>query len=182
MEFRELTGSTADRALLGRVVLASSPASLSRRFFLGGKPDPADILVRYQRYLLAGPPAGTAVLALACGVPAGLANLAVSAPGEADLGLLVADPWQRRGIGTALTQGLWRSGRWPGWTVHASVLSDNLAAKALLRAQGFRLLPGAERGQDDYELRVPTTMTLVMKEAESCPSRRVSGSFSAPRS
>ncbi|KAA9153543.1 GNAT family N-acetyltransferase [Amycolatopsis acidicola] len=182
MEFRELAGTTADRALLARVVLACSGASLGRRFFLGGTPDPLDVLDRYQRYLLAGPPEGAAVLALAGGVPAGLANLARRTPGEADLGLLVADPWQRQGIGTALAEGLWRSGRWPGWTVHASVLADNLPAKSLLRAQGFRAVPGAERGQDDYLLRLPATMTTVMREAEPCPDRRANGWCSAPRS
>jgi GNAT superfamily N-acetyltransferase len=161
MEVRELAGPTE----LEQIVLSCSPASLRRRFSLGGEPDPRDLLDRYLRYLQAGPPGGVALVGLAHGVPAGLLNLVPDAADQADLAVLVADPWQRQGIGSGLTQWLWRSGRWRGWTVHASTQPDNIAATAFLRRQGFRLSPSFEREQQDYELLVPdltATMTTVM--------------------
>ncbi|HJQ45915.1 MAG TPA: GNAT family N-acetyltransferase [Amycolatopsis sp.] len=146
---RELRDPAGIRAL----VPACSAASLRRRFWLGGEPDPREILVRYERFLLAGPPAGVALLACVDGIPAGLLNFAPAGePGVGDLGVLVADPWQRRGLGGGLTSWLRRSGRWPGWTVRAAVQSGNLAAIGLLRQQGFRRLPASEPGQHDYEL------------------------------
>ncbi|NKQ59297.1 GNAT family N-acetyltransferase [Amycolatopsis sp. K13G38] len=150
---RELRGAAGDLAEVGRLVLACSAASLRRRFWLGGEPDPAEILARYQRFFLAGPPDGVALLALVDGTPAGLLNLVPdTTPRLAELGVLVADPWQRRGLGNGLTGWLRRSGRWRGWTVHASVQDNNGAAIALLRRHGFRRLPPAEPGQHDYDL------------------------------
>ncbi|WP_410597948.1 GNAT family N-acetyltransferase [Amycolatopsis sp. lyj-23] len=157
----------ADRACVAALVEACSPDSLRRRFLMGGPARPADVFQRYQRFLLAGPPDGVALLGYRDGVPVGLLNFAVVAPGEAEIGVLVADAWQRRGIGSALSRWLWASGRWPGWTVRATVQSGNTGAEALLRGQGFRPVPSYERGERDFALVVPdwATMTDVMKEA-----------------
>ncbi|HVW42590.1 MAG TPA: GNAT family N-acetyltransferase [Amycolatopsis sp.] len=149
---RELHGAR-DLAGISALVLACSATSLRRRFWLGGEPDPREILVRYERFFLAGPPAGVALLGVIDGAPAGLLNFVPAAePGVGDLGVLVADPWQRRGLGGGLTGWLRRSGRWPGWTVRAAVQSGNLAAIGLLRQQGFRRVPTFESGQHEYEL------------------------------
>jgi GNAT superfamily N-acetyltransferase len=150
---------------IAALLQACSPESLRRRFTLGGEPDPREIYDRYLRYLLAGPPDGVALLAVIDGAPAGLLNLVAEAPGSAEAGVLVADPWQRQGVARALTAWVRESERWSGWTVRATIQSDNSAAAALVRSQGFRPVPTFERGELDFELPVPRIMTDVMKEA-----------------
>ncbi|HKN56051.1 MAG TPA: GNAT family N-acetyltransferase [Amycolatopsis sp.] len=161
MEVRPTAGASEVAALLR----ACSPESLASRFTLGGRPDPGEIYRRYLRYLLAGPPDGVALLARLDDHPVGLLNLVEDGLRRAEIGVLVADPWQRRGIGRGLTAWLWRSGRWAGWTVHATVRLGNDSAMALLSGQGFRPLPVVDRGERDFELVAPSTMTCVMKEA-----------------
>ncbi|MBE1494342.1 GNAT superfamily N-acetyltransferase [Amycolatopsis lexingtonensis] len=157
----------ADRDRVGALVAACSPASLRRRFLMGGPAEPAEVFRRYQRFLLAGPPAGAALLAFRDGTPVGLLNFVSETPGTAEIGVLVADAWQRQGIGSALSRWLWASGRWPGWTVRATVQAGNTGAEALLLGQGFRPVPSYERGERDFALAVPdwAIMTDVMKEA-----------------
>ena len=145
-----------DPAAVERLVLACSPRSLGRRFFLSGRPDPADTWSRYRRYLLAGHSA----LAWLDGSPAGLLNLVPETAQVAELGVLVADPWQRRGVGRALADWLWRSRHWSGRTVHATALPDNLAALAFLRSQGFSAVPVSGGPEREYS----RTMTDVMEE------------------
>jgi GNAT superfamily N-acetyltransferase len=163
IEIRELGAGDADRECVAALVAACSPDSLRRRFMMGGPAEPAEIFRRYQRFLLAGPPGGVALLATRGGIPVGLLNFVAEHPGEAEIGVLVADPWQRQGIGGALSRRLWASGRWAGWTVRATVLAGNAGAEALLLGQGFRPVPAYERGERDFALVV--TMTDVMKEA-----------------
>jgi GNAT superfamily N-acetyltransferase len=157
----------ADRECVAALVAACSPDSLRRRFMMGGPARPAEVFQRYQRFLLAGPPGGVALLAFSGGTPVGLLNFVAETPGEAEVGVLVADAWQRQGIGSALSRWLWASGRWPGWTVRATVQAGNAGAEALLLGQGFRPVPAYERGERDFALAVPgwATMTDVMKEA-----------------
>jgi GNAT superfamily N-acetyltransferase len=156
-----------DRDGVAAVVAACSPDSLRRRFMMGGPARPAEVFRRYRRFLLAGPPDGVALLASRGGVPVGLLNLVSETPGAAEIGILVADAWQRQGIGSALSRWLWASGRWAGWTVRATIQAGNTGAEALLRGQGFRPVPSYERGERDVALVVPAwaTMTDVMKEA-----------------
>jgi GNAT superfamily N-acetyltransferase len=165
IEVRELGDGDRDR--VAALVAACSPASLRRRFLMGGPAEPAEVFRRYQHFLLAGPPCGVALLATWDGVPAGLLNVVSETPGQAEAGILVADPWQRRGVGSALSRWLWASGRWRGWTVRATVQAGNVGAEALLLRQGFRPVPSYERGERDFALVVPdrATMTDVMKEA-----------------
>ncbi|WP_439379888.1 GNAT family N-acetyltransferase [Amycolatopsis lexingtonensis] len=157
----------ADRDCVGALVAACSPASLRRRFLMGGPAEPAEVFRRYQRYLLAGPPAGAALLAFRDSTPVGLLNFVSETPGTAEIGVLVADAWQRQGIGSALSRWLWASRRWSGWTVRATVQAGNTGAEALLLGQGFRPVPSYERGERDFALTVPdwAIMTDVMKEA-----------------
>src|SRR5262249_58018696 len=73
---RTLLGGLDDRMLVGRLARASSPATLQRRFFLPGRWEAEQVLARYGRYLLAGPPDGLALAAMLGDQPVGLLNLA----------------------------------------------------------------------------------------------------------
>jgi GNAT superfamily N-acetyltransferase len=142
------------------LVRACSPESLRRRFMLGGQPDAERILLLYRSYLLAG----TALVAKAGDVPIGLLNLVPDDVRRADLGILVADAWHRRGVATTLVRHAWREARWRGWTVHATVQEGNTPAEGLLRGHGFRLVPVFERGERDFELVVTASLANVVKE------------------
>jgi GNAT superfamily N-acetyltransferase len=163
IEVRELGDRPADRECVAALVAACSPDSLRRRFMMGGPAEPGAVFRRYGRFLLAGAPA---LLATRGGTPVGLLNFVAVTPGEAEIGILVADPWQRQGIGSALARWLWASGKFPGWTVRGTVWAGNAGAEALLLRQGFRPVPAYERGERDFALVVPdwATMTDVMKE------------------
>jgi GNAT superfamily N-acetyltransferase len=67
----------------------------------------------------------------------GVATLGVGATGIVDLGVLVEDTWQRRGIGTRLTSSLLDRARTDGvTTVHADVLGDRQFILRILRRIG----------------------------------------------
>lgn len=146
-----ITAARADA--VERVLLACSAQSLGRRFFLGGAPDPREVWRRYRKFLLAG----QALLAWTGGAPAGLLNLVPGEPGVAELGVLIADPWQRRGIGTRLAETAWQSARDVAPTVRATVRADNEPALAFLARQGFCRVASFD-GQHEYELRVPAAV------------------------
>ncbi|HWD01532.1 MAG TPA: GNAT family N-acetyltransferase [Amycolatopsis sp.] len=139
------------------LVRACSPASLARRFTLPRCPDPEQVLVRYRRFLLAG----TAFVATADGAAVGLANLVPDGERHAELGVLVADAWHRRGVGSALVRHLFADPDRAGWTVHATVQVGNEPALGLLRAFAFRGVASFERGELEFER---TIMPDVMKE------------------
>nr|WP_245633878.1 GNAT family N-acetyltransferase [Amycolatopsis jejuensis] len=136
-------GSVAD------LVHACSPESLRRRFTLPRTLEPGSVLARYERFLLAG----TALVAEVAGTPAGLLNAVPDGERRAELGLLVADGWQRRGIGRGLVALVTEGAQWRGWTLHATVQQGNVAAEGLLRACGFGFAP-AFAGENEFELTV----------------------------
>ncbi|MEU4667457.1 GNAT family N-acetyltransferase [Amycolatopsis sp. NPDC023774] len=142
------------------LVRACSPEGLAWRFTLPGRPAPDWILVRYRAFLLAG----EALVAKVGDAAVGLVNLVPESDRQAELGVLVADAWRRRGIASALVRGLTEDVRWTGWTLHATVQVGNAPAEGLLRAHGFHPVPTFERGDKEFELVVPTSMTGVMKE------------------
>ncbi|WP_326565483.1 GNAT family N-acetyltransferase [Amycolatopsis rhabdoformis] len=143
-----------------RLVRACSVESLAWRFTLPGRPDPEWVLVRYRAFLLAG----TALVAKIGDAPVGLVNLVPDGDGRAELGVLVADAWHRRGIASTLVRRLVEDPCRAGWTLHASVRIGNAAAEGLLRAHGFGPVPAFERGEKEFERVLPTSMTGVMKE------------------
>jgi GNAT superfamily N-acetyltransferase len=128
----QLTTVPATESVVRQLVLACSPAALQRRFFLSGPVAPEVVWARCRRYLLAGPPDGAAVVALAGDVPVGLLNLVVVGTGVLDMSLLVVDAWQRRGIASRLLESELGRPRWAGWTVTATVQPDNAPVRALL--------------------------------------------------
>ena len=114
-------------AMLGRC----SRASLFHRFhgFTDG--------VAYFAALLRDRPANETLLAWSRSTCVGVATLGVGAIGIVDLGVLVEDAWQRRGIGTRLVTSLLDSARAKGvTTVHADVLADDVFILQALRQIG----------------------------------------------
>ncbi|MDT0349196.1 GNAT family N-acetyltransferase [Pseudonocardia charpentierae] len=121
---------TADQV---RVLVGDcSPETLRRRFFLPAALEAGEVFRRYRRFLLIGPPSGASVLATVGSRPVGLLNLVAVGDRLVEVGLLVADPWQRRGIATHLLASELARPRWAGWTVRATVQADNQAARRLL--------------------------------------------------
>ncbi|MGH3980187.1 MAG: GNAT family N-acetyltransferase [Pseudonocardiaceae bacterium] len=86
-------------------------------------------------------PGAAALLAVTVdgGSAAGLADLRPSGAGGAEIGLLVEDAWQRRGVGTALARRLVELARAGGITeLNAVVHADNHRLTRLLRRAGLR--------------------------------------------
>jgi GNAT superfamily N-acetyltransferase len=120
------TASDTEAALA--MLARCSRASLFHRFhgFTDG--------VAYFGTLRRDRPLDQTLLAWCGSACVGVADLAVSATGTLDLGVLVEDAWQRRGIGTRLTASLLDNARAnSATTVHADVLGDN---RFILRALG----------------------------------------------
>lgn len=119
------------RALITRLVFRCGPAALRARLFLPGQRALPTNLVD----LLAGPENGGVYLAMDENRPVGLVNVAPG-PGaeEIEVGLLVADRWQRRGIGRDLTRFAAQDPRWAGLPLLAVVQTDNTRVIRLLRS------------------------------------------------
>jgi GNAT superfamily N-acetyltransferase len=108
-----------------------SRATLFHRFhgFTDGVP--------YLGALLRGEPKNETNLAWHRSRCVGLATIAPNASGTADLGVLVEDHWQRRGIGTRLVTSLLADAPALGvTTLHADVLRDDIFILEALRRIG----------------------------------------------
>jgi N-acetylglutamate synthase-like GNAT family acetyltransferase len=102
--------------------------------------------VAYFGALLRDGPVQQTLLAWYGSTCLGVATLGVGATGIVDLGVLVEDAWQHRGVGTQLTASLLDSARAKGVSiVHADVLSDDLFILQALRRVG-PLTASIERG------------------------------------
>jgi len=143
----EAATARAVRALVD----ACSPGALQRRFFLPAPMDRETVWARYGRYLLAGPPLGTATVATVEGHPVGLLNLIVVGTRAVELSLLVADAWQRRGVATHLLATALDEPRWVGWTVQATVQPDNLPVRTLLRSRRFGIWELVDRDLSSWD-------------------------------
>jgi len=109
-----------------------SRATLFHRFhgFTDGVP--------YFRAQLGDRPGDQTLLAWYGSTCVGVATLGVGDTGRVDLGVLLADAWQRQGIGTQLKVSLFDSARAKGVsTVHADVRSDDLHILESLRQIGL---------------------------------------------
>jgi GNAT superfamily N-acetyltransferase len=124
----------------------SSPATLFHRFH--GFTDGA----AYFGALLRDPPLDQTLLAWYRSCCVGLATLGVGTTGILDLGVLVEDAWQRRGVGTRLAASLLDSARATGvTTVHADVLGDDEFILRALRRIG-RLTVTIEAGSFSIDI------------------------------
>ena len=119
-----------DAGLLADLLAALSPESSFHRFMAGvGAPNPALV-----RGLLRSEPGRGALLALVGGVPVGHACWSVSPRRQVDVGVLVTDAFQGRGIGTALFSAAVDAARAEGAdAVHLDVHPDNRRLVAALR-------------------------------------------------
>jgi GNAT superfamily N-acetyltransferase len=123
-----------------------SPATLFHRFH--GFTDGA----AYFGALLRDPLLDQTLLAWHRSCCVGLATLGVGTTGILDLGVLVEDAWQRRGVGTLLAASLLDSARATGvTTVHADVLGDDEFILRALRRIG-RLTVTIESGSFSIDI------------------------------
>jgi GNAT superfamily N-acetyltransferase len=141
IEVRIAPVGSGDRRAIQELFAACSAETVQLRFFARLRAFPA----AYLDDLLAGPPEEhDAVVAREepTGRVLGLGTLARLDADTAELGLLVADAWQRQGLGRAMTDALLTRARGRG----ISLLSVNVAhgRSALLRALARRL-PAALR-------------------------------------
>jgi GNAT superfamily N-acetyltransferase len=126
-----LTPTASDTEAVLAMLVRCSRASLFHRFH--GLTDG----VAYFEALLRDRPLDQTLLAWWGSACVGVADLAVSATGTLDLGVLVEDAWQRRGIGTRLAATLLDNARANGaTTAHADVLGDNRFILQALRRIG----------------------------------------------
>lgn len=149
----ESSHATADA--VRELVQSCSPTSLQRRFFLPAAMDPDVVWARYGHYLLAGPPAGAAVLATVERRPVGLLNLNVVGVRTVEMSLLVVDAWQRKGVATRLLDVELARPRWAGWTVHVDVQPDNGPVRSLLRSTRFGTWQLVDRDPSSWEFALP---------------------------
>jgi len=96
------------------------------------------------------PTAGLAIVAEHATADGGLEVLALgrltrTAPGEAEIALLVVDHWQGRGLGRVMIAALVDAARSIGLArLHGDMLADNDAMRAVVRGAGFQVarVPG----------------------------------------
>lgn len=121
-----------DAAALAGMLRLLSPASAFMRFLVGfGEPKPA--LVR--ALLAAGPRRGALLAVLPGGSVVGHACWTVT-DGVVDVGVVVLDGWQRRGLGRALVEAaVTRAAAAGGTTLHLDVHPENRALLATLRSR-----------------------------------------------
>jgi acetyltransferase len=127
-----------DRKAVERFVAHLSPASRYLRFLRAVRqlPQPLmDALLRFE------PAVRATLLAFPIGAPAELIGLAQyesgARPDECEVAVVVADPWQRRGVASRMLCQLAAVARSGGFSVAcAEILSDNHAAIELARRLG----------------------------------------------
>jgi acetyltransferase len=134
---REVRPDDADA--VSRFVQELSPASRYFRFMMGMRELSDDALGHFVR-----PKAGReAVLVATPGTNlariVGIAQFVVDGD-EAEFALVVADAWQRQGLGARLLAELsGHAARWGVAQVHADVLADNHAMRRLAEKSGYEL-------------------------------------------
>ena len=118
-----------DFARLAEAEPGLSPRTLWLRFAAGMSTLPKTYLSSIARRW---PDDWDAVVALDGDQVVGWAECARCGPQQVEVGFCVVDPWQGRGVGTALVPGILELARDQGITrIHADILPSNAAAWAL---------------------------------------------------
>jgi acetyltransferase len=146
---------TSDEGDLQRFIRALSPASRYFRFMRGIRQLPEEMLTRFSN------PEHPREAALVATSPSdGIIGLAQYVADDGDDGcevaLVVSDAWQRRGLGTDLLATLMATARRNdiGY-VHADVLADNYAMRALAQKLGF---DSSTDAQSPFVVRISRTL------------------------
>jgi GNAT superfamily N-acetyltransferase len=140
-----------DESLIRRFYYRLSPDTVYRRFMAPVVP-PADALVR--RLTDVNHCDRDALVAFDEQGIAGIARYAVAPGGDIyDVAVVVADDWQRRGLGRMLMQRLSHIARLRGITsFHATILGDNRRAQAFVRSLSARVTMRVESGVVEAEI------------------------------
>lgn len=130
-EVRVLRPTGSDTEAVVTMLARCSRATLFRRFH-----GLTDGVAYFERLLRDGPLDHT-LLAWHGSACVGVATLGSGASGTVELGVLLEDAWQRRGVGTRLVASLLERARGKGvTTLHADVLGDDLFILRALRRIG----------------------------------------------
>jgi GNAT superfamily N-acetyltransferase len=163
--------SHADRDALRAFLAGLSPRTSYLRFFMGGSPSGPSMLA-----VLTGSRPGTdAVVAVRGDVIVGHA-MAVCAPGPggalaADIGVVVADAWQGRGVGSALLRAVAALARARGaTTLLMDVLAENHLVLGMIRGHW----PGVPRSRSGPYIAVSVPIPAPVPVSVTLPA-------SAPR-
>ena len=151
--------TAADEPLVAALHARCSPHTRALRLLT---PSPRLAPAELRALVVADGPDSAAVLALTAdgGSAAGLANLRPVGDGSAEIGVLVEDSWQGRGVGTALTRRLVELALDGGLAEFTAVLpGDNQRITRLLRRAGLR--PQARMTDGMLHVRAGLTGTPV---------------------
>ncbi|GAA2388266.1 GNAT family N-acetyltransferase [Dactylosporangium salmoneum] len=160
-----------DRALVVAAQEHLSPRTIERRFLVGSA---GRLPTAYLAHVAAGPrPEWDAQVAVDDGVLCGWAEYGrypADAP-AADLAVLVADPWQRTGLASALIRALVQRMIAAGIrSIHADVAGSNAATRGLVRA-----LAGSDPGPTYVDGLLHFAFDLAAVPLEAPPVALVAG-------
>lgn len=136
----------ADAALVQQFVRGLSPLARRRRFFgASAELSPAQL----ERMTRLDPPRALGLAAIEAGATAarmvGIAQYALSGPASAEVAVVVADDWQRRGLGESLLVALLaHAARGGVASAHGLVLAENLPMLMLAVKLGFSVADDAD--------------------------------------
>ncbi len=165
-------GDPADAGVLAAMLRGLSPTSGFQRFLVGfGEPKPA--LVR--TLLATGPQRGALLAVLPDGRTVGHACWSVSPDAVADVGVVVTDAWQRRGLGRQLVEtAVFAAGSAGARRLHLDVHPENRLVVRLLRER----LPRARRwfadGLVQFEAAIESPVEAAVGIAVEVPPAAVS--------
>jgi GNAT superfamily N-acetyltransferase len=128
-------GGAADVRALVRMYADCSPVTLRRRFVTA-----TPTLSTQAALELLVPDGGFSVIAERREAMAAIITVGpAGAPGTAEVGLLVADAWQRKGLGTALLNAVAREAGREGFDqLHLTVHPDNRGVLPMVSSAGLR--------------------------------------------
>lgn len=144
-----------DATLVAHLVARCSPDTLAARFLTAARPDAERVVHQLAAHLALGTQLGIVV----DGDLVGCGGLVPVGPRRAEAAVLVADPWQGRGLGRLLLRRALADPRWHGQEVVVHVHLGNRralrAARAVLaEVAGRRVVRRLDRGTVEYEVAV----------------------------